>query len=73
MGVFFTIYYAVMMIAPPIGGIVGRRHRHGRRGLCVRRGLSLACVVLLAAFRVWTDGAEPRATLRPFRRFVTVS
>lgn len=52
MGVFFTIYYGTMMIAPPIGG--GMAEAMGTVGAAFAFGvaLSLACVALLAVFRM---------------------
>jgi MFS family permease len=61
MGVFFTIYYAVMMIAPPVGGVLAEGTGTVGAAFLFGAALSLACVVLLAAFRVRT-GPENLAT-----------
>lgn len=51
MGVFFTIYYAVMMIAPPIGGALAEAAGTVGAAFAFGAAMALACVVLLLLFR----------------------
>jgi len=61
MGVFFTIYYGTMMVAPPIGG--GVAEAMGTVGAAFGFGvvLSLACVALLGVFRISRTPARTAA------------
>ena len=52
MGIFFTIYYALMMIAPRIGGGVAESLDDAGAAILVGAGLSLAAAASLAAFRL---------------------
>lgn len=56
MGVFFTIYYVVMMVAPRVAG--GLADATGTAGIAIVLGaaMSVACVLALVLFR----GASPR-------------
>lgn len=58
MGVFFTIYYLTMMVAPPVGGWLSETT--GTVGASFGFGVAMAltCVILLGAFRLW----HPRAS-----------
>ena len=55
MGVFFSIYYGLMMIAPRIGG--GAAETSGDAGLAilVGAGMSLAAAVALLGFRALSN------------------
>lgn len=52
MGVFFTLYYAVMMVAPSLAGRVAETLGTPAVALLIGSGMSAACLVLLGLYRV---------------------
>ena len=61
MGVFYTVYYAAMMLGPVIGGAAAKCDRQRRGGIRLRRGSCwLACPLLLLAFNRIAQRRKPR-------------
>lgn len=61
MGVFFTIYYGTMMVAPPIGGWLAEATGTVGAAFGFGAAMALACVLLLGAFRMWRAPGMPTA------------
>ena len=59
MGVFFTIYYALMMVAPRIGGGVAEAYGDAGFAILVGAGMSFAAALSLVLFRRAARAAAP--------------
>jgi len=51
MGVFFTLYYGVMMVAPPVGGVLAEATGSVAAAFWFGVAMAASCVGLLVAFR----------------------
>jgi MFS family permease len=64
MGIFYTVYYAVMMLGPVIGGACAKWYGTAAAAFDFGAGAALLCLPLLLAFnRIVTAGIRP-ATVR---------
>lgn len=59
MGVFFTVYYGVMMVAPPWGGKVAEWWGNTGAAFVLGAGMSFSCLLLLIAFRQLQARTKP--------------